>query len=102
MFSHEVYSFSMVYAFLFPLVGGALPFGIAVLKKPKKYPRISSLRLYHFGLATLTVGSVVRGILEIYGTTNRLLMVYWVTGVALGTAGLMLYVADVRRAGRQR
>ena len=28
LFSHEVYSFYMIYAFAFPMVGGALPFAV--------------------------------------------------------------------------
>ena len=31
-YSHEVYSYYMIYAFAIPLLFGALPFGIAALK----------------------------------------------------------------------
>ena len=38
LFSHGVYSFSMIYAFVFPLAGGALPFLLLGFCKMKKYP----------------------------------------------------------------
>ena len=32
--------------------------------------------LYHAAMATLTTGSIIKGVLDIYGTTNRLLIGY--------------------------
>ena len=94
MFSHEVYSASMIYAFLFPLAGGALPLAILSIKRMKRKLKRNSLRLYHFGIATLTVGSIVKGILDIYGTTNKLLSVYWYVGTALALTGFILSIID--------
>lgn len=83
LYSHEVYSYFMLYAFAFPLCGGALPYliysqfsGIAI---PNSYDRL----LGHAGIATLTIGSIISGVLEIYGTTNLLTSAYWVAGGAL-------------------
>ena len=42
-------------------------------------------------LAALTAGSLFRGVLEIYGTTNRLGAVYWICGAALCGLGLAVY-----------
>lgn len=81
-FSHGVWSFWMVYAFAFPLLLGALPFSVLALRKRPLPPR-HSRQLHHAGVATLTVGSVMQGVLDIYGTTNRLTVVYWVVGIAL-------------------
>ena len=91
-YSHEVYSFDMIYAFAFPLVGGTLPFSILSMIQVKRYPGTVSRNLYHSGIATLTVGSIVRGILEIYGTTNVLSGYYGIVGSILTISGLVLYI----------
>ena len=89
-FSHDVYSYFMLYAFVFPLAGGALPFfGLAFCSLPP--PDRVSCNLYHSGIAALTVGSLFEGVLEIYGTTNRLVLVYWTLGVGFLLLGLILY-----------
>lgn len=82
-FSHEVYSYYMIYAFAIPLAGGTLPFLAMALKQNGRYPGAMSRNLYHAGIATLTVGSIISGALEIYGTTNALVMAYWVVGAIL-------------------
>ena len=41
---------------------------------------------------TLTVGSFIKGILDIYGTTNRLLVVYPIIGLALAIAALIAFI----------
>lgn len=87
-FSHGVYSFYMIYAFAFPLAGGALPF-LAISLFRKRYPGAVARNLYHSGIATLTVGSIVQGILDIYGTTNRLTGLYWIVGVILVVSGIV-------------
>ena len=76
----------MIYAFLFPLAGGALPF-LAISLFQGNYPGFAARCLYHSGIATLTVGSIVKGILDIYGTTNLLTQWYWRVG------GLLLLVS---------
>ncbi len=83
LFSHEVYSYFMIYAFAFPLVGGTLPYLLLGLSKAKRYPNAVCRNLYHAGIATLTVGSIMRGVLDIYGTTNSLTNIYWFAGIPL-------------------
>ena len=46
----------------------------------KHYPHTLAGKLYHSGIAALTVGSIVRGVLDIYGTTNALADYYWIIG----------------------
>ena len=94
-FSHEVYSGYMIYAFVFPLAGGALPFAVLSLYGRIRPPGRLSLNLYNAGIAALTVGSIMEGVLEIYGTTNDLLRVYWFVGFGLAGIGLMLYVTGL-------
>lgn len=87
VFSHGVYSKFMIFAFVFPLVGGALPFfGFALAGK--KIPAGVFKTLYTFGIATLTTGSLMQGALDIYGTTNGLMPVYWNVGAGLMLAGI--------------
>lgn len=93
VFSHEVYSFYMLYAFLFPLAGGTFPF-LAISLFRKRYPEIVARNVYHSGIATLTVGSIIQGVLEIYGTTNRLTGLYWTVGFILLFVGIVFYLED--------
>ena len=87
----------MIYAFAIPLLGGALPFTLIALSEAKDYPNILARVLYHAGLATLTVGSVIRGVLDIYGTSNRLLGIYWTVGVLLALGGAVLMITSMLR-----
>ena len=88
MFSHGVFSFFMLYAFLWPLAGGALPF-VELAMLDRRQPKGRSCGLWHAGIAALTVGSIVQGVLEIYGTTNRLVNVYWYVGGLLIAAAMI-------------
>lgn len=142
VFSHEVYSYYMIYAFLFPLIGGALPFfllnyavlqyskskaGAAQTQRPGNgrlqdqadqihgqkessirrkltvfYPGTVSRCLYHGGILALTLGSILTGILEIYGTTNPLTAVYWLAGAGLLITGIAGYFLSMGVAMRRK
>ena len=53
------------------------------------------------GIATLTVGSLISGALEIYGTTSPLIVVYWIAGAALTLlGGLLFFTRVIREQGR--
>lgn len=89
-FSHGVYSYFMLYAFVFPLVGGVLPFfGMVFSSMP--IPNRASQNLYHSGIASLTTGFLFEGALEIYGTTNRLVLVYWILGILFILMAIFIY-----------
>lgn len=90
-FSHGVYSYYMLYAFAFPLMGGVLPFFCMAFFNCRLPGRVS-LNLYHSGVAAWTVGSIFEGVLEIYGTTNRLVFIYWMVGAILFGCGILLYM----------
>ena len=105
-FSFGVYSYFMLYAFSVPLVLGVLPFlsmGIRGLWSGKngmknmvekgsddtvskeraiEWSR-GACRLWHAGVAAVTVGFLFKGILDIYGTFSALTYVYWVAGAIL-------------------
>lgn len=93
-FSHEVYSYYMLYAFAFPLVGGTLPFSLIAALRARAPGRLAQ-NLYHAGIAALTVGCIFTGVLEIYGTTNSLVNVYWAIGGGLVIAGVAAYAATL-------
>lgn len=93
-FSHDVYSIYMIYAFLLPLAGGVLPFLCMDFFSCKRLPGRLPCHFYHFGIATLTIGSIFQGVLEIYGTTNTLIRVYWVVGGWLFGMGILLYLIE--------
>ena len=95
LFSNGVYSLFMMFAFAIPLLLGAVPFLVFWLTNTKNPPSLHSRYLYHSGIATLTVGSIVQGVLEIYGTTNQLIFGYLYVGAALVGAGVVAYVVDL-------
>ena len=88
LFSHEVWSCFMICAFAFPLLLGAIPF-FQMQKRGKPFPGRAA-ELVHAGVAALTVGSILQGVLEIYGTSNPLTISYWVAGGALTAIGWLL------------
>jgi hypothetical protein len=86
-FSHQVYSYYMIYAFALPLILGALPWALALgrgWRIPEGVPG-----LWNAAVLTLTLGSVLRGVLDIYGTTSHLLFVYPVAAAALSGFALL-------------
>ena len=96
LFSHEVYSFYMIYAFGFPLVWGVLPFLLIGRFCASPYPCSLSRNFYHAGIATITVGSIVRGVLDIYGTSNVRIKTYWGVGIVLIVASVVVFIRQYR------
>ena len=86
VFSHGVYSYFMIYAFFIPLVMGVIPYTALELKG--LCPGSVSLKLWNAAMATLATGSLFKGVLEIYGTTNSLVLVYPAAGGLLALLGL--------------
>ena len=90
-FSHGVYSYYMLYAFMIPFLGGTVYF-YGILYFRSKIPGCIARRFQHFGILTLTVGCMVCGILEIYGTTNRLVIFYFIVGGMFLAIGNFMYL----------
>ncbi len=77
--SYGEYSWFMRLMFLFPLVGGA---GLGfVLKKTRTAISLWSRRFWISGLAVLTCGCLVHGIISISGRTDRYSVCYVIAGV---------------------
>ncbi len=105
-FGHGVMSDSMIYAFLYPLILGVMPMiALAYLDSMKKIAYGGMIRvginLFYSGIATLTVGSLATGVVEIYGTTNRLLKYYFYTGLLLLVIGSIILAVFLARAVNQ-
>ena len=95
LFSHEVYSYFMIYAFAVPLIFGVLPYTLLLISR--KVPGRAALNLWNSGIAALSVGCVFHGVLEIYGTTNSFSVIYPVSGLLLLTAGLITGIVGLKR-----
>ena len=91
-YSHEVYSYYMIYAFAFPLGLGTLPFLILYSAKKIKPPCRLAENLYNAGVATLTIGSIICGVLIIYGTANNLTYLYWIAGIGMIITAAIIYL----------
>ena len=81
LFSHGVTSYYMIYAFAVPLIMGVLPYEMMLIKNI--FPGKTFADIWNTAIATLSVGCVFKGVLEIYGTTNRLIIVYPIAGTIL-------------------
>lgn len=94
-FGHGVKSNAMLYAFLFPGLLGLLPtviLGCTGAMRRTAYAggiRVA-VNLWYCGIATLTVGALLFGVVEIYGTTYHLLKYYYYVGFGLAAAGIIL------------
>lgn len=90
-FSFGVYSPFMIFAFAVPLLMGALAFlllGRALKKTGTSVPALVC-KFWHAAVATLTVGFLFRGVLDIYGTSSPLGAVYWIASAVLAALSLL-------------
>ena len=92
-FAHGVYSDFMIYAFMIPLLFSIIPSVFLLLFGKKEIPDITR-HLWNYGVAALTVGCFFQGILEIYGTTNRLSVIYPAIGFGLFAAAISVWIIE--------
>jgi len=100
VFSHEVYSYFMIYAFAAPLLLGVLPALIIAVGK-MRVPSQLTLKAWNSGVAALTMGLLFKGVLDIYGSTNRLLIVYFIVAGILLLAGVITHIAKIGSKNKQ-
>ena len=98
IFSFGVYSYFMIYAFAIPLLLGTVPFFSAALWE-MKYPGKIAMNAWNSGVVALTVGCIVKGVLDIYGTTNRLIAAYPIAGAVFLIIGFISYIFDAGKTG---
>lgn len=92
-FSHGVYSFFMAFAFLFPMVLGFLPYLALFLFGKNIFPSEITSDIYNAGVATITVASLFKGVLDIYGTTRDVhTYTLFISGIVLLALGLISYL----------
>ena len=87
-FSHSVYSNYMLYAFLIPFLGLTVP--RFLLYSLKKTLPANSRFLWKSGIATFTVGSIYKGVLEIYGTNGYFEFPYLFLGVEICMVAVLM------------
>lgn len=80
IFGHGIKSIYMMYSFIIPLILGVVVF--LILYKINLYNRIS-FNLYNAGIATLIIGSILKGIFSIAGTDINYYIYYFITGIIL-------------------
>lgn len=94
IFGHGVYSGYMIYAFMLPLLLCVIPGALMILLDKPALPEIPR-HLWNYAVATLTVGCILKGVLEIYGTTNRHLIIYPILAGILALAGAFVFFARI-------
>ncbi|WKY46610.1 hypothetical protein Q5O24_09475 [Eubacteriaceae bacterium ES3] len=106
LFGHGVHSPYMTYMFLYTLLGGSL-FYIGLYKslpsliKSKAYRLLNNL--YNSGIATLTVGSFLSGILEIAGTGSDYQKYFFIVGFSMvGLSVIVMSVAIIMQRNSQK
>lgn len=91
-FGFGVTSRFMHLAFLIPLLIGFLPRLVLVMKRTHREGLLaeSGLLCWRLGILTLTIGSLFRGALDIYGTQSVFTFFYPVAGCICLAAGICL------------
>ena len=78
-FSHDVYSNYMMFAFVIPLIGYILHL----------ITKIDS-EVYDCGIVTITLYSILKGVFEIIGITNKYIIIYLIVGILLTLISLLI------------
>lgn len=103
IFGHGVSSDAMTWMFLYPLIGGCVFYLLIGLLFPV-VNRFSGYRTaynsYNSGIAVLTVGSLLKGIMDIAGTSSSYLKVYTMAGYALIAVGLAVLIVLAVNQGK--
>ncbi len=87
MLSFGVYSMSMIFMFLYPLLLGAVPCLIF-------HRQVG--RFWNDGILLLTGASLLAGVLEIYGTSSTMTDLIWWLGVLFLFLGLIILILKKR------
>ena len=93
-FSFGVFSRAMVFSFAAPLLTAIV---LMILRTLHRHPGTLVLQLLGCTAATFAMGSIAKGVVEIYGTDEPLLQVYPVAGGILLTAALIAWVVTMQR-----
>ena len=94
-FGHGVYSNYMIYAFLIPLVFSLLPAFLIYAFGRLQLSNLSKT-LWDSGTAFLTAGSIMKGILDIYGTSNDKIIFYPIVAGLFFVSAVVTHVLPCR------
>ena len=83
---------SMLLAFLYPFIGGIIYIFLARNLDCRSKAFSMADNLFTTGIATFTVGSLFMGVLDIYGTTNKLTIIYKLVGSLSLSLGIVLFL----------
>lgn len=104
-FGHGVSSNAMTWMFLYPLLYGGLFYLMAGVFLPE-VNRLQGYRLfyntYNAGIATVTIGSFLKGIMEIAGTDSKYLKLFYMLGYGMLGAGILIFLVLVINYGKIR
>lgn len=92
--SHGVYSLHMICLFLYPLIGGTVVFSFLQIAIKKVKLTWIVLALYQAALLTFMAGSLISGILEIYGTTSPYNVFFWYLGMGCTILCILSYFIE--------
>ena len=92
-YSHGVRSACMTFMFAYPLIGGALVYLIIGAIPKARSPGRFAENVYNSGIAALTAGSLLRGILDIAGTSSPYQPVFMLAGALMVFTGAACYLA---------
>ena len=82
LMSHHVYSPFMVGLCLIPLAGGFLSVLVHRIRRIP-LPDVRTQTLHCWSILTFTIGSMLTGVFDIYGTTSAFTKYYWILGMIL-------------------
>ena len=92
-FSHGVISWFMLLAWTVPMTGGFVPMLIFGRRKMARYfPGCLSRYCWYTWIGLFTVAMILKGVLDIYGTTNKLLNLYWKLGICAAVISLAFWI----------
>lgn len=100
LFGHGVRSLAMSLMFLYPLLGGALFYYVLGLLVPRVNTYMHYrlfYNIYNSGIAISTIGSLLKGILDIAGTASVYVPLFTITGWTCVAAALILLIWGCRK-----
>jgi hypothetical protein len=91
LYSHGVPSDYLTFMFACPLLGGTVVYLLLWALPKARMPGRFSINLYNSGIAALTVGSALRGVFDIAGTSSPYQPVFMIAGITMVSLGAFCY-----------
>jgi len=91
-FSFGVYSNAMIFMFVYPLLLGLAPSLIMKIKNLGRLPVF-----WNDGVICLTIGSLLKGVFEIYGTESSYVKFFYIIGAILLIIGGVMYFMELKK-----